>query len=361
MSKEHTQWPVSTLSPVGSTPLTAIEVSDKTNDTVQQLFASDMGPIVDQFTTAHALYQFSISPLYKELRVNGTVDVPDAARKHELQEVHAAGLLRFLAIRGFFTEEPGAVFRMTPKGRSSMTDSALGLLTMYIGGYGNLMARANDLLQGKAHYGGDIERDSYRVGLGSSLFTSAVTDEVPFRIFERRGVRTIADLGCGAGKFLIAFAKRHPSHRGIGIDISEEGIANARADAERQGVGNQLQFVVGNCFDSDLLKKTCAEVESFYSFGFEHELLRDGEDALLEHIDGMASILPGKSYLLGEVILKMAPADAKYYWIHVLSHQGIPRNIPGWCELLGKLRRAKLKEVFVPDHQELAAFYEIGL
>jgi hypothetical protein len=91
----------------------------------------------------------------------------------------------------------------------------------------------------------------------------------------------------------------------------------------------------------------------------EHEGLRDGEQAVLSHIDAMAARFPGKRYLLGEPMLHMSVADGMFYWIHVLSMQGIPRNVPGWCDLLGKLERAKLREVFVPDHRQWCAYFDI--
>jgi hypothetical protein len=91
----------------------------------------------------------------------------------------------------------------------------------------------------------------------------------------------------------------------------------------------------------------------------EHEGLRDGEGAVLAHIDNMAERFPGKRYLLGEPMLHMSAADGIFYWIHVLSLQGIPRNVPGWCELLGKLKRAKLAEVFVADHRQWCGYFDI--
>jgi len=33
----------------------------------------------------------------------------------------------------------------------------------------------------------------------------------------------------------------------------------------------------------------------------------------------------------------------------------------GWCELLGKLARAKLSEVFIPDHRQWCAYFDIEL
>ncbi len=37
--------------------------------------------------------------------------------------------------------------------------------------------------------------------------------------------------------------------------------------------------------------------------------------------------------------------DGAFYWLHVLSKQGIPMNVPGWTTLLQKLTRATLEAV----------------
>jgi hypothetical protein len=39
----------------------------------------------------------------------------------------------------------------------------------------------------------------------------------------------------------------------------------------------------------------------------------------------------------------------------------MPLNVPGWSALLGGLRRAKLREVFVPEHQRFGAYFDIAL
>jgi len=46
----------------------------------------------------------------------------------------------------------------------------------------------------------------------------------------------VADIGCGQGVALNLMARAYPNSRFVGYDISEEGIAAARAEAERTGL-----------------------------------------------------------------------------------------------------------------------------
>lgn len=57
-----------------------------------------------------------------------------------------------------------------------------------------------------------------------------------------RGI-DVMDLGCGAGRALNAMARRFPKSRFVGYDLSEQGIATARAEAEAQGSEN-IRFAI---------------------------------------------------------------------------------------------------------------------
>ena len=46
------------------------------------------------------------------------------------------------------------------------------------------------------------------------------------------------DVGCGRGHAVLALAARFPRSRFVGVDLSEEAIAHARALAEKQGLTN---------------------------------------------------------------------------------------------------------------------------
>jgi 2-polyprenyl-3-methyl-5-hydroxy-6-metoxy-1,4-benzoquinol methylase len=61
----------------------------------------------------------------------------------------------------------------------------------------------------------------------------------------REGV-DVLDIGCGQGHAVNVLAKAFPASRVHGIDRSEEGIAAARAEAEKKGLAN-ADFQVGDC------------------------------------------------------------------------------------------------------------------
>lgn len=53
----------------------------------------------------------------------------------------------------------------------------------------------------------------------------------------REGIE-VADVGCGSGHAINLMAKAFPSSRFVGYDLSEDGIASARREAEKLGLRN---------------------------------------------------------------------------------------------------------------------------
>jgi SAM-dependent methyltransferase len=65
----------------------------------------------------------------------------------------------------------------------------------------------------------------------------------------------VYDLGCGDGRIVIAAAKDRGA-RGVGVDIDPQRIDEARANARKAGVGDRVQFRVGDLFESDFSAAT---------------------------------------------------------------------------------------------------------
>jgi SAM-dependent methyltransferase len=343
----------------GSWPVQAVETGPEADALLRDVMASGMAVAAQGFALGAAMFTFTESKLIHDLATEDHLVARAAAERHGYDHAQTLGLLRFLVTQGLFVEEPGEAFRLTPKGTAAMSPPSLAAIKFFIGGYGHLMTQSRSMLEKKIAYGREVTRDSYYVAVGTKLNTASFMDMVPLAVLAKRGVHKLADLGCGAGQLLIEWVKGSPERTGVGVDIAPEAIGAAREAARAQGVEDRINFHVGDAFDNEALYPYLKDVDVIFSFAMEHEGLRDGEKAVLSHIDAMAARFPGKRYLLGEPMLHMSVADGMFYWLHVLSMQGIPRNVSGWCDLLGKLERAKLREVFVPDHRQWCAYFDI--
>jgi 2-polyprenyl-3-methyl-5-hydroxy-6-metoxy-1,4-benzoquinol methylase len=64
----------------------------------------------------------------------------------------------------------------------------------------------------------------------------------------------VYDLGCGDGRIVIAAAKK--GARGVGIDIDEQRIREARSNAAAAGVADRVQFRQEDLFKTDFREAT---------------------------------------------------------------------------------------------------------
>jgi len=75
--------------------------------------------------------------------------------------------------------------------------------------------------------------------------------DIAERMLEVAGVTkndVVYDLGCGDGRVAIMAAKKYGA-RGVGVDNDPERIAEAQANAEREGVSHLVRFVQQNTID----------------------------------------------------------------------------------------------------------------
>ena len=65
----------------------------------------------------------------------------------------------------------------------------------------------------------------------------------------KRGI-DVLDLGCGRGRIMIRLAELFPNSHFVGMDLSEEAIRNARAEASVRGLKN-VEFLIADLSDFD--------------------------------------------------------------------------------------------------------------
>jgi SAM-dependent methyltransferase len=65
----------------------------------------------------------------------------------------------------------------------------------------------------------------------------------------------VYDLGCGDGRIVIAAAKDFGAH-GVGVDIDPQRIAEAKENARKAGVQDQVKFIEGDLFQADIHEAT---------------------------------------------------------------------------------------------------------
>lgn len=125
-------------------------------------------------------------------------------------------------------------------------------------------------------------------------------------------VLTLLEPASGTGRYLVSLAK-HGHHRGIGIDLSADMNAYARAAAKREGVETKLRFLSAS-MERFTLARACAHA-AFNPINSIRHLHTDA--AMLEHLRLVARALkPGGVYLVGLELSDPATAQpSEDVWI----------------------------------------------
>ena len=87
-----------------------------------------------------------------------------------------------------------------------------------------------------------------------SLFVPTEKEDVP-RMLKLAGLKDgdmVYDLGSGDGRIVFEAAKINPTARGRGIEIDAKLVQESRQIAAKAGLGDRVQFLHQNAFDTDL-------------------------------------------------------------------------------------------------------------
>ncbi|MGE0611702.1 MAG: peptide chain release factor N(5)-glutamine methyltransferase [Hyphomicrobiales bacterium] len=132
--------------------------------------------------------------------------------------------------------------------------------------------------------------------------------EAALELFGDEQPGTILDLGTGTGCLLLALLAAFPGARGLGVDVSGEAVATARANAERLGLAGRARFREGDWLEGidgrfDLVVSNPPYIPSGDIAGLEPEVARHDPAAALDGgpdgLDAYRRILPGLARVLG--------------------------------------------------------------
>jgi arsenite methyltransferase len=110
--------------------------------------------------------------------------------------------------------------------------------------------------QAEAVFGGDLYAGQDTTGAPAQAVTASLGCGVPTAVADLHAGETVLDLGSGAGADVLISARRvGPTGRAIGLDMTEEMLELARANATEAGVAN-AEFVKGYIEDIPLRDNT---------------------------------------------------------------------------------------------------------
>ncbi|MDY6952146.1 MAG: class I SAM-dependent methyltransferase [Thermodesulfobacteriota bacterium] len=116
-------------------------------------------------------------------------------------------------------------------------------VTYYSAAYRN----AADRMRG-APLGNDLEKMGSLVARFSKIGEPFIRDFMTTIVSEKESIRVL-DVGCGSGVFLQSVYSANGNARGIGIDIDEQVVDQARQNMEKWGLRDRFSIVAGDILD----------------------------------------------------------------------------------------------------------------
>ncbi len=192
--------------------------------------------------------------LFEELAENGPATPAELADRADVNERYAAEWLRGLTAAEYLEHDPGTGRYTLPPEHVPVLAQENGPMFL-CGGYQMLPGILGPIDQVVEVFrsGGGVQQSEYGADWwdGMQRFTGSWFENLLLgewmpalpHIHEKLVAGgTAADVGCGSGRASIAYAKAYPNSRFVGFDAFEGQLERARANAEAEGVADQISF-----------------------------------------------------------------------------------------------------------------------
>jgi SAM-dependent methyltransferase len=345
---------------VHDTPIHVVEIREEAPLRIwADYHRSKMPELIGAMHLCYALFALEQSGMAAKLQVGPT---PKSELLAGLNPEVAENFLKYLGIRGVLAEE-GNSLSLTKQGTLLLASIPIAQLGFYLEAYGPVTRRMDELLRGEATYGVTVERNGEALGRHCATLSPVFHTPIVLDAVRRSGARYLLDLGCGAGKLLIDACRRDADLRGAGLDISPEAIELARGFAEREGLADRLDFVVGDAFAPETWPEVCRSADSLCAVGVVHERFRDGDEAVIDILNRYADLLREgmTTFILGEPELcyDNEENDADLFLVHIFTAQGFPRSRDQWLRLFEQTELTCRRVITRPNAGPRFCFYEL--
>lgn len=292
------------------------------------------------FVLAQALYHFMEIGIHEALSVANDLTVSDIARNLSLHEERLRGFLHYLANEGFVRLSDGDKVNLTAIGKESA--DFYPWYKLLIGGYAQTFQQLSSALQTNGPY---ADRNSSNVGIGSCGISQYDALPMTRRLLERVSGRwrTVVDLGCGDGSYLVDLCRSIPDICGIGLDPEKISVEAALRAASYYGIADRVDVQVGSATALPDLSNKIGPLCFITAFVLQEVLEQSGRAAVLEILNSAFNRYPDSYWIVIEVDHR--PNDSTvmtkglglayynpYYLIHQLTEQKL-EQVEFWEQL----------------------------
>jgi 2-ketoarginine methyltransferase len=299
---------------------------------VEERLTAGLQPI-RAFILAQALYHFMDGGIQEAIASSKDLSVSALAQNLNLHKKRLRGFLRYLANEGYVRLTDNDTVNLTATGQEIADFHPW--YKLLIGGYAKTFQQLSLVLKADGPY---AERDSASVGVGSCGISQHDALPMTRQLLEKipGQWRTVIDLGCGDGSYLVDLCKANPNIRGIGLDSDPISVIVALEAASYHGVADRVYVQVGSATALPDFSQEARPLCFITAFVLQEVLEQSGRSAILEMLNSVFDHYPDSYWVVIEVdhrpndptVMKKGLGLAyynPYYLIHNLTQQRLEK------------------------------------
>ena len=238
--------------------------------------------------------------VFESLKNNDHLSSEELAKKNKLNPVLLKGVLNFLYHSDKILSKKDGKFSFTEFGRKNLfTDALLTMSFGAVGAYSCILTELVPSLRNEKKYGEDYIRPGDLIAKGS-YYTGRKNYPWVIENMKKLGVKKVADLGCGSADVLISLCQQDKDLSGVGVDISDKALDEAKDRISEKGLQNRISLVQGDLYKPSTYSSKIKDVDGFNAIMVMHEFLRDGKEKVIQMFKDMKKEFKGKYFFLGE-------------------------------------------------------------
>ena len=252
------------------------------------------------YVRSHLIFAMHETGVFESLKNNDHLSSEELAKKNKLNPVLLKGVLNFLYHSDKILSKKDGKFSFTEFGRKNLfTDALLTMSFGAVGAYSCILTELVPSLRNEKKYGEDYIRPGDLIAKGS-YYTGRKNYPWVIENMKKLGVKKVADLGCGSADVLISLCQQDKDLSGVGVDISDKALDEAKDRISEKGLQNRISLVQGDLYKPSTYSSKIKDVDGFNAIMVMHEFLRDGKEKVIQMFKDMKKEFKGKYFFLGE-------------------------------------------------------------
>ena len=234
------------------------------------------------------------TPFFEDLVTKGGVDVSEFCKKNDYDIYFMRAICDYLVSLGLLDLDDN----MYKIKRSFRIGHSIGGY-QFINAYYSVFENLSSLLSKQKQYGVDVNRDIKYVTAGSAEAERIIPYPYAKRLLEKYKCRSVLDLGCGNGEFLV-YLSDVLSETSYGIDISNVAVQEAISNITKHHLSGRIHL-----FQSDikeLRNVTKINPDALTLVYILHELVGQENDTneIIKILKGLRTSFPGSKLIVLE-------------------------------------------------------------